>query len=234
MGLDIVEFVMSIEERFAIEIPDRDAQNLTTPRLLVDYIMSRVKSGQDRGCLGQREFHRLRRALIARRWAARPDLKPDTLLEEIVPKLNRRTLWQQLGDELQSSHWPHLTRPKQVKGALIVAAVVAFSLPWILGCGDILKGHLTPVAVSAFSTVAVIWVGLVATRSLQNAFPPRYASLGTVVQSLIATKQLPEKVQEGWTREQVRETIRAMIVEQFDVTEFTDDSRFVQDMHIDQ
>jgi glutamate dehydrogenase/leucine dehydrogenase len=69
---------------------------------------------------------------------------------------------------------------------------------------------------------------------LQNAFPPRYASLGGVVQSLIATKQLPEKVQEGWTREQVRETIRAMIVEQFDVTEFTDDSRFVQDMHIDQ
>ena len=94
MGLDIVEFVMGVEERFGIEIPDADAQNLTTPRKLVDYIMTRVKPGQDRGCLTQREFHRLRRALVARHWATRQNLKPDTLLEGIVPRLNRRTLWQ--------------------------------------------------------------------------------------------------------------------------------------------
>jgi hypothetical protein len=233
MGLDIVEFVMSIEERFGIEIPDKDAENLTTPRLLVDYIMTRVKPGADRGCLSQRQFYRLRRALIARHWATRRDLNPDTLLEGIVPKVNRRTLWQQLGEELQSPHWPHLTRPKPVKGAVIAAAIGAYSLPWILWGGEILKGHLAPVAVSAFSTVAVIWIGLVATRSLQNAFPLRYASLGGVVQTLVAANPLPEEVQEGWTRERVREAVRAMIIEHSNVTEFTDDSRFIQDMHID-
>jgi hypothetical protein len=234
MGLDIVEFVMGVEERFGIEIPDADVQNLTTPRKLVDYIMTRVKPGQDRGCLTQREFHRLRRALVARHWATRQNLKPDTLLEGIVPRLNRRTLWQQLGEELQSPRWPRLIRPKSVKAALIAAAILAWFLPWILRGGDILKGDLTPVALSVFSTIAVTWMGLVATKRLQEAFPPVYATAGGVAQYLVATRQRPENVKEEWTREEVRETVRAMIIEHFAVTDFTDDSRFVQDMHIDE
>ena len=83
MGLDIVEFVMSVEEKFCIEIPDADAQNLTTPRKLMDLHHDKSK-GWSRivGCLSQREFHRLRRALIARHWATRAGLKPDTPLDE--------------------------------------------------------------------------------------------------------------------------------------------------------
>src|SRR5438094_3022225 len=233
MGLDIVEFVMSVEERFGIEIPDADAQNLTTPRLLVDSIMTRVKPGHDRGCLTQREFHRLRRALVARHWATRQDLKPDALLEGIVPRLDRRSLWQQLGDELQSPHWPRLIRPKSVKAALIAAAILAWFLPWILRGGGILRGDLTPIVLSVFSTIAVTSAGLVATRQLQKLFPPVYATVGGVTQYLVATRRRPENIQEGWTREEVREIVRAMIIEQFAVTDFTDDSRFVQDMHLD-
>ncbi|HLY61039.1 MAG TPA: acyl carrier protein [Terriglobia bacterium] len=233
MGLDIIEFVMSVEERFGIEIPDGDAQRLTTPRLLVDYIMTKVKAGQDRGCLNQREFHRLRRALVARHWATRRDVKPDTLLEGIVPRLNRRTLWQQLGAELQSSRWPQLLRPKPVKAALIAAAIAAWFLPWILRGGDILRGDLTPVALSVFSTIGVTWAGLITTKRLQEVFPPVYATVGGVAQHLVGTRRQPEKVQEGWTREEVRETVRALIIEHLAVTDFTDDSRFVQDMHIE-
>lgn len=233
MGLDIVEFVMGVEEKFGIEIPDEDAQRLTTPRLLVDYIMTRVKTGQDRGCVTQREFHRLRRALVARHWATRRDVKPDTLLEGLVPRLNRRTLWQQLGEELQSPRWPQLLRPKSVKAALIAAAIAAWSLPWILHGGDILRGDLTPVALSVFLTIAVTWAGLAATGQLREVFPPVYSTVGGVAQHLVGTRPQPEKVQEGWTREEVRETVRALIIERFAVTDFTDDSRFVQDMHID-
>lgn len=64
MGLEIVEFIMSVEEKFGIEIADRDAEKLTTVRKLIDYIMTKVKPGEDRGCMTQREIHRLRRALI--------------------------------------------------------------------------------------------------------------------------------------------------------------------------
>jgi len=42
-----------------------------------------------------------------------------------------------------------------------------------------------------------------------------------------------ERGEEGWTREQVRETVRALIIEELAVTEFTDNSHFVTDMHVD-
>ena len=41
MGLDIVELVMRAEEEFEIEIPDSDAEALTTVGALSDYISGR-------------------------------------------------------------------------------------------------------------------------------------------------------------------------------------------------
>ncbi len=44
MGLDIVELVMAFEEKFGISIPDEDASELSTPRKVTDYVMSKVKN----------------------------------------------------------------------------------------------------------------------------------------------------------------------------------------------
>jgi len=86
---------------------------------------------------------------------------------------------------------------------------------------------------SIISTTIVVWVGVATTRPLRVAFPPQYACVGDVARFLVAMSHQPEKAEEGWTREQVRETVRALIIEKFAVTEFSDDSRFVQDMRID-
>ena len=37
-SLDVVELVMALEEKFDIEIPDEDAEKITTVRLAIDYI----------------------------------------------------------------------------------------------------------------------------------------------------------------------------------------------------
>jgi hypothetical protein len=37
MGLDIVEFLMEVEETFAIRIPDREAEKILTPRMLMTW-----------------------------------------------------------------------------------------------------------------------------------------------------------------------------------------------------
>lgn len=42
MGLDTVEFVMALEQRFAVVISDRDAEGLTTPRRVVELLESRL------------------------------------------------------------------------------------------------------------------------------------------------------------------------------------------------
>jgi hypothetical protein len=46
MALEIVELFMRAEEEFEIEIPDEDAQALTTVGALSDYISARL-GGQD-------------------------------------------------------------------------------------------------------------------------------------------------------------------------------------------
>lgn len=47
MGLDLVELVYSVEEEFGIDIPDEVAVTITTPKKLIDYVMSlpKIRSG---------------------------------------------------------------------------------------------------------------------------------------------------------------------------------------------
>ena len=40
MGLDTVELVIAVEEKFGISIPNEDAARLYTPRLVIDYLMN--------------------------------------------------------------------------------------------------------------------------------------------------------------------------------------------------
>lgn len=42
-SLDIVELIMALEEEFDLEIPDEDAEKLTTIRAAVDYIKEHTK-----------------------------------------------------------------------------------------------------------------------------------------------------------------------------------------------
>ena len=43
-SLDIVELVMAFEEAFEIDIPDDDAEKITTVKDAIDYIESHVKA----------------------------------------------------------------------------------------------------------------------------------------------------------------------------------------------
>ncbi|MGI6035592.1 MAG: acyl carrier protein [Limnochordia bacterium] len=42
-SLDIVELVMTLEEEFDLEIPDEDAENITTVGSAVEYLKERVE-----------------------------------------------------------------------------------------------------------------------------------------------------------------------------------------------
>ena len=46
-SLDIIEFVMQLENYFGIEIPDEDAQNIVTVRDAVDYIANKLGISED-------------------------------------------------------------------------------------------------------------------------------------------------------------------------------------------
>jgi acyl carrier protein len=42
-SLDTVELIMAFEDEFEIEIPDEEAENITTVQQAIDYIESHVK-----------------------------------------------------------------------------------------------------------------------------------------------------------------------------------------------
>jgi hypothetical protein len=47
MGLDSLELIIRIEDTFGIQISDRVAAGLTTPRKVTDFILSQVQESKD-------------------------------------------------------------------------------------------------------------------------------------------------------------------------------------------
>lgn len=46
-SLDTVELVMAFEDEFDVEIPDEDAQNITTVQNAIDYLSKKMKEAEE-------------------------------------------------------------------------------------------------------------------------------------------------------------------------------------------
>jgi acyl carrier protein len=115
MGLDLVEFVMAVEEAFGIAIPDEDAQELLTPGDLVRYLERRLGQGEG-SCLEQRAFYSLRRAGMSVLRQPRGSFRPDTRWDAILPSKRRRRAWQLLHHATGVVPWPRLSLWGSIEG----------------------------------------------------------------------------------------------------------------------
>ena len=106
MGLDIVEFVMGVEEAVGVCIPNDAAAAIATPRMLVDYLHGRLPQSRGPRCLSQRAFYHVRRALADRLGLARTALRPDTDLLAVLPAADGQAVWAGVGDSLGFPCWP--------------------------------------------------------------------------------------------------------------------------------
>jgi hypothetical protein len=86
MGLDIVEYVMAVEEAFEIDIPHSDAVNLETPAKLIDYLCARLCTAADGPALVQTAFYWLRRAVADELAIARNRIRPDSTIGELTDR----------------------------------------------------------------------------------------------------------------------------------------------------
>lgn len=108
MGLDGVEFVMAVEEAFQIAISDSDSERMVTPRNVVDYILDRLGGSEDRMCMEQRAFYKLRSATMRVFGVARSEVTPDTNWNNILPARLRRHNWKLLQEATGIAPWPSL------------------------------------------------------------------------------------------------------------------------------
>ncbi|HEY0083801.1 MAG TPA: hypothetical protein VGB61_13490, partial [Pyrinomonadaceae bacterium] len=113
MGLDLVELVIRIEETFSIQIPDRVASELTTPKKVTDFILTQVEESQaPLPCLSQKAFYLLRRGFIQHLAVPRQQFRVNTTLRDIVPEENRVDVWKGIGSAVGAKKWPEMSRPK--------------------------------------------------------------------------------------------------------------------------
>jgi acyl carrier protein len=82
--LDGVELIIAIEEEFGIEIPNRDAEKMTTVGEAYQFIRIKLSGRTPAECLSQRLFYKLRKSLIKVLGLRRHEIYPDTRLGEIM------------------------------------------------------------------------------------------------------------------------------------------------------
>jgi len=68
---------------------------------------------------------------------------------------------------------------------------------------------------------------------LLRFIPPEVSSVRDLVEYLVTNEPLLVKGESAWTKAQVWEVLRRVIVDETAVTDFSEDSRFVDDMHLD-
>ncbi len=103
MGLDLVEFVIAIEDAFELPIPDADIEPLTTPASLIEYLAGRLSVAESGPPLVQVAFYRVRRAVAAEVGLPDRGIGTETTLSSLAPSRSPRELSHALAARLNVS-----------------------------------------------------------------------------------------------------------------------------------
>lgn len=217
MGLDTIELVMAIEEEFAIHIRDEDAERLTTPQKVANYVMERVRH-PGMSCPPQAGFYRLRSALIDAFSIPRSEIHPETRFSDLL-RGDIKLQWKELGATL-GTDLPALERSARLTTmvfagpAVIVAALSSLSLPLI---------------VLLATYIAIVFIALRATIAARATIPSRYSTVEGLIPFVGCSSS------RKWTDETVLARVIELTSEQLGVPidNIHPHSRFVQDLNAD-
>jgi hypothetical protein len=234
MGLDAVELLMAVEEKFGISIADEEATKTRTVGDLKRLVCAKLDVAGAAGCLTQRAFHLIRKKATAEFGVLRRNLRPDTPLASFLPQSTRRKSWQHFQLALGVAQLPELVRPHGVNTAITVLILSSLVLPvWY---GAVHSKYFGPwMLFGAILASAVGWGSAWMTRSMKTQFKVGYESVRDLTRFLVAKyPQLVGKPRTTkWTEEEISCLLREVIIDQLGATDFDDNSRLVQDLHID-
>lgn len=235
MGLDYVELVMRIEERFGIAIPDEEASTIETAGDLYKLVLSKLRGVKTDRCLTSAAFYRVRRGFVDGLGISRRKIAPSLVLETILPRKSRRGKWQLL-QQAAPVEIPDLQFPKSV-------------VTFIAGIGTLLAGSL--LAATFFNQrisngSLVLWglLGIAAVMFLLTklctplavAFPNHVATVGYLAKGVLSRnyQQLAASIS-GYNEADVWEALQRIIADQIGVAndKVTLEARIAQDLGVD-
>ncbi|WP_394751081.1 phosphopantetheine-binding protein [Spongiimicrobium salis] len=100
MGLDSVELVMSVEDKFGIRIPNAECEKIYTVQDFADKVFEMIPINPSDKCLTQIMFYRIRRVFRKFNLTDSP-IKPDCKISDLLTPNNLKTKWNLLATELQ-------------------------------------------------------------------------------------------------------------------------------------
>ena len=122
MRLDVVQFVMEIEDAFSIKIPNYEASRMFTACDVFDYIVAKTNVPTNSlVCLSAIAFYSLRGAATS--LGATKRLRPGDSTSAILPDTNRRRYWSQL-QCTSKLMLPRLRRPAWLVATCSVIVII--------------------------------------------------------------------------------------------------------------
>jgi acyl carrier protein len=221
MGLDAVELIMAIEEEFQIAISDSEAAECTTVQDLVELIFSRVRQAGGAQCPSQQCFYLVRKKLSDTLGIQRRAIKPETKLEQIIPKENREKVWGEIVGSLVEGgiFRGQLVRPKWMTWGLLPASLI---LPLVL----FMMFLNFPFFLALVFSLPFFILTYGTTRLYSTDFPD---GMTTVKDMIKLVKSLDPRT---WSEQEVFIKIRAITAEQLgiDESQVTPEARFIDDL----
>jgi hypothetical protein len=138
MGLEGMDLLLCLEDRFGICLNDGEALSVQTVGQLHALVMGKLKERRSRTCLSSAVFYRVRRVLSAEIGVPRRHVRLDTSTEFLLPEEVRPRAWQHLGTALELQ-LPGLHRPD-----------------WLRDFPPIVQRYLTIVLCALFVGVVVL------------------------------------------------------------------------------
>lgn len=233
MGLDAVEIIMAVEDAFDIRFENYEGEKLVTPRLLIDFIFSKVSVASSSVCLTHRAFNLLRKALLRQGGWKRSDIAPATSLSALMPKPQRRALLEKVITELGIKKPPVLNRPKWLTTLLFGVSVLLGLLVTVL-VFQTLPLLASVLAFFVFGGVAILtgFVGAKLTKHQCTIFPKGTQTVGEMSRWVMAHKSdLADNRQPAWTREQIAMRVREIVTGILNCApHYHEDANFVEEL----
>ncbi len=129
MGLDSVELAMAFEESFGVTISDAEAATCETPTDVIELVLGKLRVSEDAGCVSQRGFYALRRALTETLGIKRGSVTLDFDIRSLISERSDRAIWESLKAATNARSWPSLVRSRWLVVSLwLLTGVVLIGL----------------------------------------------------------------------------------------------------------
>ncbi len=132
---DLVDFINRVERSFNIKLEDNELSTLSTVGEICAHIVNKIELEDTHDCTSQQAFYKLRESVSKVLQIDKRSIAPQTLLTDILPKSNRRSMVKQIEANLgfdiyvlRAPYWVSV-----ILAATFVASLIILFFNWKIG-----------------------------------------------------------------------------------------------------